>query len=109
LLERERKKIWEDIDPNRQYDEDGALYRQHYLDEGISIRFLTAAALIGTWAEYEAAVTKLAQYLRSARGLTIEISHIRGGFLEAARRYFNDVLRFPAAPTRHRMESSDRD
>lgn len=99
LMERERKKIWKDVDSKNKYDEDAALFRQHYLDEGISIRFLTAAALIGIWAEYEASVTKLADYLRAARGLKMHISHLRGTFLEAAKRYFDDVLRFPLHPS----------
>jgi hypothetical protein len=37
LLERERELIWKDVDPDTQYAEDAALWRQHYLDDGISI------------------------------------------------------------------------
>jgi hypothetical protein len=95
LIQRERDKIWEKVDLENQYAADGAAFRQHYLDEGISIRFLTAAALIGIWAEYEACVTKLSEYLRSARGLSLELKHLKGGFLEAAKRYYEGVLRFP--------------
>src|SRR5437773_2031343 len=95
LIKRERDKIWDEIDPENRDSEEAASFRQHYLDEGISIRFLTAAALMGVWAEYEAGVVRLAEYLRSARGLRLEISHLRGGFLEAASRYYEDVLRFP--------------
>jgi len=95
LIKRERDKIWRDVDPSLKDDEEAALFRQHYLDEGISLRFLTAAALVGTWAEYEAGVTRLAGYLAQARGLKIQITHLKGAFLEAAQRYFDEALRFP--------------
>jgi hypothetical protein len=91
LLERERELIWKDVDPDTQYAEDAALWRQHYLDDGISIRFLTAAAVVGIWAEYEATITRLAEYLRAARAPAAAPFRPRH-FVVDAEKYFRETL-----------------
>jgi len=91
LLKRERELIWKDVNPDKQYAEDAALWRQRYLDDGISIRFLTAAAVVGIWAEYEATITRLAEYLRATRVPTAAPFRPRD-FVVDAEKYFTDTL-----------------
>jgi hypothetical protein len=83
IVEAEKPRIWQGLDRD---------------DPGERTRFLTASCLIAVWALYEAAVSQLAAYVRHHREASLTLSDLRGGFLERARKYFDDVLRFDLHP-----------
>ena len=77
------------------YAEQGALWSLEHLDEGISIRFLTAASVLAMWADYEAIITKIAEMVRQDRAPAAEAFEPRSAFVERAKEYFKDTLKMP--------------
>jgi hypothetical protein len=64
------------------------------LEAGLTTRFLTAATLVATWAVYESAVNRIAEYIAEQRGVTLKINQVRGDFLQRVRAYYKDVLKY---------------
>jgi hypothetical protein len=95
IQENEIQRIWESTDRSDEADVSNADHFEEKIRSGITTRFLTAAVVIATWALYESSVEEIAEYGKNARGLRLRISAIRGTFLERARTYFDEVLRFP--------------
>jgi len=98
IHEAEKKRVWVDLDPDDEADRSVAHHLQDRLDEGVTTRFLTAAAIVATWAIYESTVQKMADHIRHAKEIGLKMSHLRGSFLQRARRYFDDVLKFDLHP-----------
>jgi len=98
LMQDERRRIWTEVNTGDDLGTEFALDLQHQLDSGVTTRFLTAAALLATWALYEAAISQFAEMIRHRKEVSLSLSDLRGGFLTRARRYFDDVLRFDLHP-----------
>jgi hypothetical protein len=92
---KECERIWLGIDSSDEADRQVASHLKDRVEDGVTTRFLTAAATIASWALYESAVQDVAAHLQRHRGVELRMSAIRGDFLERARTYFSDVLHFP--------------
>jgi hypothetical protein len=91
----ERARIWANVDHSDELERDIAHRLEDLIDDGVSTRFLLGASIVACWALYEATVLEIASYVQSKRGLALRVSSLRGNFLERARTYFDDVLKFP--------------
>jgi hypothetical protein len=98
IVEAEKTRIWQDLDANDEGDRSVGNHLEERLDEGVTTRFLTAAALVATWATYEATIQTMAAYVQHAKEVSLKMSRLRGTFLERARTYFDDVLKFDLHP-----------
>jgi len=94
IIEAEKKKIWIDLDRGEDVDRSTGHHLEDRLTEGVSTRFLTGAVIMATWAIYEATVERMADYVRDAKKVSLKMNHLRGSFLQRARRYHDDVLKF---------------
>ena len=84
-------------------DEDGvaeqtADWLEGYLDDGVTTRHLLNATLVTTWAVYETAVIEIAAYAQERLEIMLSMHDLNGGFVQRARRYFDDVLRLDLYP-----------
>lgn len=95
LKSREAARIEAETDPEDEADLQLMLHLKDRLQEGVTTRFLGASVVMAAWALYESAVGEIADYARMRRGLTLKLSSVRGTFVDRARRYFDEVLRFP--------------
>lgn len=68
------------------------LERDH--ERGVPTRAFVAASIIGLWATYETSVGDVANIAKDRLNVNLGLDDLRGSFLERARRYFRDVLRF---------------
>jgi hypothetical protein len=98
IVEAEKPRIWQGLDRDDPGERSIGSHLEFELEQGVTTRFLTASCLIAVWALYEAAVSQLAAYVRHHREASLTLSDLRGGFLERARKYFDDVLRFDLHP-----------
>src|SRR5207245_8307274 len=98
IIEGEKKRIWSELDPGEDADRDTGNHLEDRLKEGVSTRFLASAAIMATWAIYEATVERMADYIREAKKISLKMNHLRGNYLERARRYHDDVLKFDLHP-----------
>lgn len=94
IVETERARIqalYDSLPPDECF---GLAFVERELDEGIPTRAFVAASIIGLWATYETSVGDVADIARGRLDVKLELDDLRGNFLERARRYFRDVLRF---------------
>jgi hypothetical protein len=98
IIEAEKKRIWLDLDREDDADRSSGYHLEQRLEEGVTTRFLTAAAVTGTWAIYEATVAKMASHIQRSKEVSLRMSHLKGNFLQRARRYFDDVLKLDLHP-----------
>lgn len=98
VLEAERARIWADLNTDDEGDRSTGWHLEDLLDQGVTTRFLTAAAVIGGWATYESAVDKLGAYVRHRKEISLRLSQLKGDFLTRARTYFDDVLKVDLHP-----------
>lgn len=97
LIEAERARLWADVDKS---DEQAIHYAEQaelQLDNGATW-LLTGSALIAVWAYYETWVDRCGDHIRAAKKLTLRRQDLRGSFVEAAKRYFADVLQCELHP-----------
>jgi hypothetical protein len=95
LVEGERRRIRSRVhDPNDEVEESIAQYLEERLESGLTTRYLTASAVTAAWAIYEAGVTSIARHIREKREARLKLNDLRGDFVDRARKYFVDVLRF---------------
>ncbi len=97
LVQSEKNRIWTEAAQSEDTDgatSDVAHHLEMLLDEGITTRFLTASAFIAVWASYEAAVLQFATYIATRRA-SAPMPHRNGTFVQRARQYFDNVIRFP--------------
>ena len=67
IIEAEKKRIWSELDPGEDADRNTGNHLEDRLKEGVSTRFLVSAAIMATWAIYEATVERMADYVREAK------------------------------------------
>ena len=93
LVESERQRIRQGVKPGDEEADYYADLAECELDEGITTRFLTGAALVAIWATYESVVKRNAERIRESRKLRLKVRDIKGAnFLDSARKYYEDVL-----------------
>lgn len=97
FVEKEKARIWTELGPD---DEEIGRHLEAQIEDGVTTRFLTSAALIAVWAVYETTVKRVGREIRDRKEIRLKMSDLRaqGGFLEQARKYFDDVLRFELHP-----------
>jgi len=75
-----------------------ATYDLAELQSGVTTRLIGGSAITALWAAYESAVLYCATYLQQRREVRLSLQDLRGSFLERARQYFDDVLKFDLHP-----------
>jgi hypothetical protein len=95
LKSKEAARIEAATDPEDEADIQLMFHLKDRLEEGVTTRFLVASVIVAVWALYEAAVDEIAEYAQKRRGLSLKLSSVRGAFVDRARKYFDEVLKFP--------------
>ncbi len=98
VVDAEKRRVWVDLDPDDDADRQIGHHLEDRLDQGVTTRFLAGAAMIATWAIYEATVSQMADYVRDQKEVSLRMSRLKGDFLERARTYYDDVLKFDLHP-----------
>lgn len=98
LIQDGTKRILDDYESDDPADQAVCYYLEAQLKEGVTTRFLIASPLLAAWAIYETAVSELAGYVRKKKEVVLKINNLQGSFLEKARLYFDEVLRFDLHP-----------
>ena len=78
--------------------DEGAIDGLYELQSGAATRLIAGSAIVALWAAYEAAVNFSAGYLQQQREVALPLRSLRGSFLDRARMYFDDVLKFDLHP-----------
>jgi hypothetical protein len=73
LIEVERERIWRDVKAGDEEATYCAELAEQRLDEGITTRLLTGAAIVAIWATYELVVKRVAERMRASRNLAERI------------------------------------
>lgn len=94
ILQTEKECIWASLDPDDDDDHSIGTYLEDQVDRGLTTRLVNGTALIAVCAAYETVVAKCAEQLREAKGLQRKMPVRGGSFLDLARKYFKDELRF---------------
>ena len=68
------------------------------LDSGLATSLLMSSAVVAVWAQYELVVSELAKRIARQKEISLRLCDLRGSFMERARKYFDDVLRFDLHP-----------
>lgn len=95
LITAEKERIWSNYDMHDDEQRQVGSYLESQLENGITTRFFSAAALMATWAIYEACVTAVASKLAEKQNVELRMSQLKRTFIKRARVYFEYVLRFP--------------
>ena len=66
---------------------------EELISDGVVTRYITAAAVVASWAVYESAVKMVADYLAEVRHLSRHMDDIRKGFQKRAKQYFAQTLK----------------
>jgi hypothetical protein len=97
LVQAEKGRIWAEATNSEDPDVPSSYVASHLealLDDGITTRFLTGSAFIAVWAIYEASVRRFAEHLAKRQGAK-RMPGRNGSFVQRAKRYFGQDLRFP--------------
>jgi len=65
-----------------------------YIIDFLLPRFFRAPFIISLYAVYESGVTEVAALIQKNKELSFSINDLRGDFLERAKKYFSDVIKF---------------
>jgi hypothetical protein len=98
------KQAWERMLSQKRIEKQGLTFDDpewHWEQEGLEDlievalpRLFRGPFLISLYAVYESCVTEISGLIQKKKGIHISINDLKGDFLERAKKYFKDVLKF---------------
>lgn len=77
-------------------DIDITLHQLQDIVDHVLPRLFLSPFLVALWSAYESAIINIASYLQKRDNISLNLQNIQGNnFLKRAKKYFDDVLRFP--------------